>query len=665
MSFKKAFIVYRKELLEMLRDKRTLFTTILLPVILYPLIFVGISALMSRQMSVLEKQGAVIAVSDSVQNEASAIIRKHIDKIEHFRFEPYISQSPELYKSKDIHAILSITDSLTADNIPTYKISLSFDKSTDRGKMLQEKLFKALRIAEKEIMELTLTELNISASILSIVSLQEIDTATPEREMGMMLGRILPYLLMMLLIAGAAIVASDLVAGEKERKTLETLLVSSAHRNELVVGKYLTVITFALMNVSINLFSLYFSMRYMVSQSGLETAGINIPIKGFVILLIAMVPLATLFAAIMLSISTFSRNMKEARSYEAPLLYLAMFAGMITIFPAFEISNGMALIPVVNVALFFKAVMLNEYQISHLFMIIGSTLVLDVIAIFVSIRLFNTEAVLFRTDDDSSLRNVKKDKRNLFNPFYGMVYFIIILVALYYLGGYLQKSNLGKGLVQTQILIILLPVYLILKGFKLKENDILRIAKPKAKELILIPFIAIPAAIIVSALSNLINYIYPFPPAYLEQLAKLFTIDASTWKLLLIIAVAPGICEEIMFRGFLMRFFENNGKTTAVVISALLFAAFHLDPFRFVPVFLLGLLLGYLTIRSGNIINSILSHTLNNGFAVIISTYAASAWLKPLLKDSDNLQTWIVIPATLIFVAALYLFHKITANKET
>jgi sodium transport system permease protein len=357
--------------------------------------------------------------------------------------------------------------------------------------------------------------------------------------------------------------------------------------------------------------------------------------------------------------------MKEARSYEAPMLYLAMFAGMVTFFPAIEINNGMALIPVVNIALFFKAVVMNEYQLSHLFLIMLSTLVLDFIAIFVSIKLFNSEAVLFRTDDDSSLKNVKKDKRNLFNPFYGMVYFILALLGLYYIGSSLQAKDLASGLFQTQVFIIVLPVMVVLSIFKLKSKEILRIKAPKLKELILLPFISIPATIIVSMIGNLINHIYPFPAEYLEKLMELFTLDTSLWMSFLIIAVTPGICEEIMFRGFLMRFFENNGKTTAVVISALLFAAFHLDPFRFIPVFILGLLLGYLTIRSGSIVNSMIAHTLNNGLALFIATYSSAAWMQVLLKDSDNLQPWLIIPALIVFSGAMYAFHRVTEVKES
>jgi sodium transport system permease protein len=394
-------------------------------------------------------------------------------------------------------------------------------------------------------------------------------------------------------------------------------------------------------------------------------SGVQMPVSAILILLVAMIPLATLFAALLLSISTFSRNMKEARTYEQPILWVAMMMAMISFLPAVEINNLMALIPVVNIALLFKAVMINEYALSHLLITIGSTLLLDVVAIWATIKLFTTESVLFRSEDDSgSMKAVGKNKLNFFNPFYGLVYFSIALIALYYLGSYWQANDLMKGLLQTQLFIIALPVYIIIRMLKLKEKDILRLKLPKPKELLLIPFIAISAAIIVSVVSQLINLIFPFPPKYIEMLSKLFTMDPSFWKVLLVMAVAPGICEEYMFRGFLIRFYEKYGIKSAIVLSALLFAAFHLDPFRFVPVFLLGLLLGYLTLRSGSLVNSMLSHTINNGLALVIVTYGSSTWLKPLISGEDSLQYWLIIPAGIVFAGAIYLFHKVTEKGD-
>ncbi len=663
MNFKKALIVYRKELMEMLRDKRTLFTTILLPIILYPLIFVGFSSLMSRQKVKLEEKGATIAIADSLMNESSALIIDDLSSIEHFSFLPYSPVMEKRFEEKDVHAIITISDSVNAENMHLIKLEVRFDNSSDQGQMLIGKLNKSLTATEKKMVEQRLVDQGLNPGILEIVSVVETDISTAQKKLGSILGMILPYLMIILLISGAAVAAADLVAGEKERHTLETLLVSSAQRTEIVIGKYLTIITMSMVNVLANLVSLYFSATYMVSQAGLETAGVSFPINNFLILFLALIPLATFYAAVLLSISTFSRNMKEAHSYEQPILTISMLLGMISFFPAFELNNLMALVPVINISLLFKAVMIGEYQISHILITIGSTLLLDILALWATIKLFNTESVLFRTEEDSSVKGARKNKKAFFTPFNGMIYFLIGLAALFYLGSYMQAKDLGSGLIQTQIFIIALPVLLILRILKQDSRKTLRLKAPRLQELVLIPFIAIPAAIIVSLLSQIVNMIFPFPSEYLEQLGKLFQMKMPLWQQFLIIAVAPGVCEELLFRGFMPRFFEGSSQKAVIVITALLFAAFHLDPFRFLPVFALGLLLGYLTLRSGSIYNSMLSHALNNGTALLAMSFATHPLMKKISTGGDNLTFWLFVPAILIFVVAIILFHRVTANK--
>lgn len=669
MNFKKVMTVYRKELLEVLRDKRTLFMILLLPVILYPVLIIGFNAVMSRQTGVLEEQGATIAIQDSVNTHVSARLLDDLSKIEHFTLIPAAGNAQSLYQSKDIQSIITLRDSISADGLITYQVYIQYDATNDRSEMTFGKIRDVLIVSEKSMVEEELQLSGINPKIMNLIDVRKLNTADSQKVMGKVLGMILPYIMIIMLLSGASVVAADLVAGEKERKTLETLLVAGVDRRDIVIGKYLTIITLGMINLIVNLFSISFSMQYMLSQAGLGLAGAGMPIKAIFILLAAMLPLATLFSAILLSISTFSRNMKEARTYEQPLLMVSMLLGMISFVPAIEMNNLMALIPVVNIALLFKAVMLNDYQLSHLFITILSTLVLDVIAIWGTIKLFSTEGILFRSEDDGGpIKSINKDesksKRAFFSPYNGLIYFVLALLLLFYLGSYLQGKDLGKGLLLTQIFVILLPVLLVLKIFKLPTRETLRLKAPRIKEVILVPFIAISATVLVALAAQLINTIYPFPEEYLKNLGKLFDLDMPMWRSILIIAVAPGICEELLFRGLMPRFFEKYGIKVNIVLTALLFAAFHLDPFRFLPVFFLGMLLGYLTLRSGSIYNSMISHAINNSLAVFISAFAGSSWLQIFLSSEDNLRYWLAAPAVLILAISLYWFHKVTGGKE-
>jgi len=665
MNFRKVMIVFRKELMEVLRDKRTLFTTLLLPVILYPVLIIGFNAIMTRQTGVLEERGATVAIIDSVNTQISSRLIAGLEEIPNFSFIPAGDDVQGLYDAKEIQSVVTLKDSLAGDGLIKYHIYIQYDAANERSNMTYGKIFDVLEDIETELISDQLQISGISPELMNMVDVRGRDTADSQKKMGMILGMFLPYIMIIMLFTGASVVAADLVAGEKERKTLETLLVASVGRLEIVIGKFLTIITLSMLNLIVNLFSISFSLRFMLSQSGLDMAGAGMPIKAILILLAAMLPLATLFAAILLSISTFSRNMKEARTYESPLMMVSMIMAMISFLPAIEMNSLMAMIPIVNISLLFKAVMVNEYQVSHLMITILSTVVLVIIAIWGSIKLFNNEGVLMRSDDDSSsLKGIKKNRANFFTPYNGMVYFTLALLLLYYVASRWQMQDLARGLVMTQVIVIALPVFILLKVLKMKAAPVLRITMPRLKELILIPFIAIPATVIVAILAQFINSIYPFPEHYLESLGKLFEMNLPLWGSFLVVAVAPGFCEELLFRGLFPRFFQKYGMKVNIVITALLFAAFHLDPFRFVPVFLLGALLGYLTLRSGSIIHSMIAHTINNGLALLISVFSGSQIIKLVMMDSENLHYWVVIPAAIILFLALRAFHRFTERGE-
>jgi len=674
MNFKKAIIVSRKEILEMLRDKRTLFATIVLPVILYPLIFIGTSSIMSRQADIIEKRGATIALLDSLSHESPDAKELYETVLQTLSETPYVTTLEDpphlemLYEEKEILAVVSISDTLSAAGVTSYRADVRFDASGDQGRMLFEKLQKSLGQVNSIILAKRLSEKGLEEEYIHPLTVRQFDSSSTEKKMGSILGMLLPYMMILMLITGAAVVAADLVAGEKERHTLETLLVSSATRSEIVLGKYLTVFCMAMINVVINLISISFSVRYLLSQMGMADQGLHLPIKSFIILLFAMVPMATLFSALLLSISTFSRNMKEARTYEQPIMMVSMLMGMASFIPSMQISNLLSLIPVINISLLFKAILIGEWELSHLLITIGSTLVLDILAIWLTVKLFHTEAVLFRTEDDgSSLKSQRKSKSGFFNTFNGAVYFSLALVALYYLGTKWQMADLVNGLIKTQMYIIVLPVFVILAFLKVKGSEarkLLRVKAPKPKELLLVPLIAVSAAVTVSIVAQLINQVFPFPQDYLEGLGKLFNLDVPIWQMFLVIAVMPGICEELMFRGFLIRFFEKGKFWQPVIISALLFALFHLDPFRFIPVLILGILLGYLSSRSGSIINSMLSHTINNSLALFIGLFAEKSWMKFIVVDAENLRYWVIAPALVILALSLWAFHRVTRENQ-
>ncbi|HNZ89255.1 MAG TPA: CPBP family intramembrane metalloprotease, partial [Candidatus Cloacimonas acidaminovorans] len=144
MNFKHSLVIYRKELMEVLRDKRTIFTTFILPIILYPLIIVGFNSIMIRQTKSLEERGATIAVQDSVNNNISRQLIQDLTKIKNYTIIPYSETTSRLYEDKDIQCIITIRDSLGSDGTQFFKVYIQYDKSKEQSRMVFNKLSEQL-----------------------------------------------------------------------------------------------------------------------------------------------------------------------------------------------------------------------------------------------------------------------------------------------------------------------------------------------------------------------------------------------------------------------------------------------------------------------------------------------------------------------------------------
>lgn len=660
MNLKKIIVIYKKEMLDLVRDRRTIITSFILPILLYPLLMIGFSSMMSRQEMKLEQQELVIYLNDMVHDETSRELKESLSQIETFQImdEAIVyneSTYLDLLQEKSIQALINVEDSLSASGYRIINITCFYDETSEKSSLAYRKIRDNLRDLEEVFISKRLEKIKINSEILNAVEIKKRNIAPPEQMVGFLVGKFLPYLLIILTISGASIIASDLIAGEKERGTLETILVSAAKRNELVIGKYLTIITISIITVLLNLLSMYLSFRHIFMQVGTNMGEFQLPIGNFALILLLMLPLITLFSAILLSISTYSRNIKEAQSYQMPLLFGAIMLSMVSFLPGFELNLGFSLIPIVNFSLMMRDIMLNNYQLNYLFIIIGSTLVLDVITVYISIKLFHSENVLFRTSEEKSLKFWGKGKKDVLNLQFIIVYFVIMIIALYYIGGSWQLKDMMNGLIKTQLLIILLPVIMILRISKTDIKSALRLNYTNPLNFLLVLIAALPLLLLSGILGQLINYVFPVSESYIEAMQNLITIqDKGLWFTIVVVGVLPGICEEVMFRGFILNALKKKGIWYGIILTAVLFGAFHLDPFRFIPAALLGVWLGYLAVKTKSLYVPILAHFSQNSLAILITNYAEKiSFMKLIIKD-EMIAYWVVIPALII----LYLVIK-------
>jgi len=667
--------VFRKEMLDLFRDKRTIITSIVVPIVLYPLLMIGFSSITIRQTHKLMEQEVQVYVVDNADNDYSQMVIEELDQVSNIKLSlwpqaEYIYEGKskayqtelisELLMSKAMHAAVKIDIEDEGNEYNFLDIVISYNQVDERSELASNLISRALSDLEKELVIQRLQAVNISESILKAMSVEHDDQASEDQTMGLVLARILPYLLIIISLSGSAVAATDLVAGEKERGTLETILVSAAQRNELVVGKFLAVITISMMTVVLNLLSIFFSFRHVMSQAAAEISMMQIPFGNLMLIMLLMFPLLIFFSALLLSLSTYARNMKEGYSYFQPVMIGAMLMSLISALPAIETTFGLALIPVINVSLIIKDIMIGNLHLGMFFTALSSSLVLVVVAIYFSIKLFSNETVLFRTTEDSALFRDKKGKLSVLNPGFAILFFVLILVLFYYVGMSWQTQDLEQGLMKTLLFLVLLPTLLVVKFGKLNMKEVLSLNRTKPVNLPLVLLTAIPVFILVTLLTQVINLIYPFPESYLEAMQDLVLFEGrSVWFVLFLIALLPGVTEEIMFRGYFIKAFQSKGLWKSIVISGILFAILHMDVYRLVPIALLGIWMGYLLVKTQSIFVPIVAHFANNALAVLIGRYGDSIPGVSIMIKDDMLAWWLIVPASAAFLFLLYFFNRI------
>jgi sodium transport system permease protein len=236
-------------------------------------------------------------------------------------------------------------------------------------------------------------------SVVTPIEVEEINVADERETLGESIGGFIPYLIFMLCLQGAMLPASDLGAGEKERGTLETLLITPIERTKIVLGKFFTIafagVTSALVTVlSIALWTAVLSK----GEAGevLVTFMASIDAIDFLLVFLMLIPVVAIFAAILLTLSIYARSFKEAQGYMTPLVFVTIIPVIFAILPGVQLKGIWAWVPLTNVALAIKELIKGTMDYVQLFAIFGSTAAIAGGFLAFCIYWFKQEKVLFR-----------------------------------------------------------------------------------------------------------------------------------------------------------------------------------------------------------------------------------------------------------------------------
>ena len=395
-------IVYRKEFTEWVRDRRTLISTVLVPLFFFPIILLGFSTLAVVMVGQAQKETPRIMI---LGGENSPQLLTELRNAKGLEIVPYSPNWKEQISDKEIRAAVEIPLGFQAalEKGEAKTLKIYHYEGEMKSSFGAEHVERALKHYREQVVKDRLAAKNVPASVLAPFEIKQENVAPPEKVSGATLGGFIGYMVVLLCMTGAMYPAIDLTAGEKERGTMETILSSPISRMDLVLGKFLLVLSAALATAALSVLSMGISFsalrRFNVSSGRGEAAALLLQLgpKTVISIFVMALPLAVLFSAVLMTIALFAKSHKEAQSYLTPMTFLVVIPAVASLLPGVELTPKLALIPILNTSLVCKEIMTGTYHWNSIALIFVSTCVYAGAALFLAFKTFQRESVLFRS----------------------------------------------------------------------------------------------------------------------------------------------------------------------------------------------------------------------------------------------------------------------------
>jgi len=397
--------VYLKELTELMRDRKTLIFVILLPIFIFPVIFgiMGLVLSSTTAKAMQEEHKYVIVNGEQAPEFAEALFyHKNFKKVETTLTAPDDLINAIRAGEFAVAVVIPADFTATQQRVEQSNWQLIYNQSSQLDFM--SRYFNELldnytgQLQRQSLSALGVDPLKLTA-ILKPVSVDKVDTAAKRENLGEKFGALIAYILIPLCLLGASYPAIDMGAGEKERGTLETLLICPVSRSAIVLGKFLTVLSTGLAGALITVASFGIWGAVIGSFAGfavVQEAMGAISAPELLMIFLMIVPTSAIFASLLLAISIYAKTFKEAQNYMSPLTILMFVPLAAAMMPGVELTTKTALIPVMNVALAIKELIKGTAEGSMIALIFGATVALAAALIAFCVHWFQQEKVLFR-----------------------------------------------------------------------------------------------------------------------------------------------------------------------------------------------------------------------------------------------------------------------------
>ena len=395
--------IYLKEMKEVLRDRKTLIFMVALPTLVVPVLMNVMIGFIVKADKKAQTETLTFAIfgAEHLPDLASAFSEeKGFEKV-NIPTQEAIASAIEENKIK-FGLVIPQTAPEQFERGEQVAVQFYYNNAsvTSRVRNRAGKVIREFgeRYRSERLAGLGLDTPQKQEHLLNPITIEEHNTADMREVIGERVGGMLPYLFIIFCFMGAMYPAIDLGAGEKERGTLETLLLAPIRRYQIVLGKFFVIFT---TGVTAALLCLT-SFGVMLASKGQEITGelgeviASVSVVDLVLIAAMLIPAAAMFAALLLSVSIYAKSFKEASAYCGPLNFLVIVPAFIAMLPMVKLDWYWAMVPITNISLAIKELIKGTMNYEMLIAILGSSVVIAGALLFFCTRWFEREAVLFR-----------------------------------------------------------------------------------------------------------------------------------------------------------------------------------------------------------------------------------------------------------------------------
>lgn len=655
--------LYRFELRMLLRDRRALFASVVLPVVVLPFfLFASSIAERGREERQAEAtyryavtgpaaEAAVELIDGAPADDPDALDLERQESedpaadLAAGRLDFYLQAFPAVGRGEG-PALAGGSPVAGEVDLPRLRIVYRGDR--DASDTAADELQRRLEAARQEGRRQALGEAGFPVPMERVAVVESRDVATAEQVTGLTLGRWGTLFVLLFLLTGGSVVAADTLAGEKERGTLETVLTTAVNRTEMVVAKQLVILTVGVVITVVQLANLavYLGLDLIELPAGFA---VDPSPTTLLLLLLLFLPLAALAASLLLLASGYCRSYKEFQLYYLPVFLLLMLPASASLWPGIELRSAVALVPVANLSVAVREVMVGKVDLAMLAVAWVVSALVAALGARVTLGALDTERLITAGDAGRAehLGGPELFERRVLLWFAGL--WVVIFLALANVP--FLATSMSVQLLFNLVLVFLGGSLLMIRRYRLEPRRAMALRAP--------PLAAWPATLlgapalflVGTAIARLSGALFPVPEDLAERFAEALVPPAvPLWELLLLVAVLPGICEEIAFRGLLLHGLRRRLHPALLpVVVGVVFGLFHLDLLRLLPTAVLGVALTVVVLLTGSLYPAILWHALNNATAIL----AVRAGV-----DLDALPPWLYALAAIVAAASFTVLWR-------